>query len=178
MNLITTTDELKAALIEMGAGTDAASVFCAAATPAGSDVAGQALDVLVARTNSRDGTVSVRSVRFRHWLLNWRALLLDAAPAASAAAYDGPTVQRFLALLVCLKAMAGAATISLGEDEAKLALLIWSTDEQILDKGKILELSGFSEARFESSIQSLLDIGALEVEEDARIIKVERIIFV
>lgn len=178
MDHITTNEALEAFLIRVGVDDEVASQFVAHASPPPESSEKGAVEAIVAKRGHR-GVKEVRNVSLKNWMVNWPQLLFDAGVALGGAAASGTNpYYRVLLLLACLRSMAKAAIRDLGESEAKLVVLIYESPGDVVDKSLLKNASGLNSKVFEASIDVLLDVGAIALEEDERIFKTSSIIYI
>lgn len=176
MNKIHTVDALAKNLMLQGIDEESVKMFSIFASPPPQDEKARAeLDALIVR--QAQGVSSVSSIRLRHWRVNWKALVLSVPTVVSTTLDSTTTYVQVVNFLTCLALLGDAAVRRLGETEARLLIQIFDQSNDIVNKRDLEVMSGLEKDTFEGAIQTLLELGAIDVEDDARIIKTDTIIY-
>lgn len=170
--------DLKAALLALNVNSMLADVMVANAKPPSSVREDASLGALIARAGAEPGELKVTSARLKNWVLNWKVMLFDAAPAFATASTNEHRLVQILALLKGLKGLLDAGTVTLTEREARLVAAIWSDQEPIVSKAAVQAQVGLDAKEFEAGIDALLRLGIVDIEDDARIVKTEWMLMV
>jgi hypothetical protein len=169
---------LDAELDLAGVTDDIRKLICDHASEPGTSEAELVLKRIVVKDGKEPGTRKVLSARLQNWVLNWKTLLFDAVPSIAGGLGSSSKIGIVVGLLKGVKALVEGALVELGEREAQLVMLFWSDENPVLSKSAALSTSGLPSAEFEHALDGLLALGIIDIEDDSRIIKTERILFV
>ena len=178
---ITTSEGIEALLSASGVEEDVRRKVIRYASRIDSQPAKVDLSALIAREGSAPGRVLVYSVRMRHWTLHLGALMEMAAGALAAVGCHSPERSLFCGgrILVALRAMVGASTVSLGEREARLLVNLWCDDApRRIRKATARARSGLPEDQFEETLNALVEVRAIDIDADEWVVRTDYIVFV
>jgi hypothetical protein len=175
---IESASQFDAELSRAGAADEVRRLILDHADEPGAPAAKLAFEHIVVTGGKEPGTKKVFSARLRNWVLNWKKLLFDAGLNFAGGLASSSKVGIAVGLLKGLKSLVDGALVELGEREASLVLLLWSDERAVVSKNTVLSQSGLTSAEFEKALDGLIALGIIDIEDDNRIIKTERILFV
>ncbi|MBJ7405702.1 MAG: hypothetical protein JHD07_21305 [Bradyrhizobium sp.] len=175
---IESASQLDAELSREGAADDVRSLILGHADEPDAPAAKLAFERIVVTAGKERGTKKVLSARLRNWVLNWHKLLFDAGLSIAGGLASTSKLGIAVGLLRALKSLVENAVVELGEREASLVLILWSDPAAAVSKSTMLSRSGLTSAEFEKGLDGLISLGIIDIEDDDRIVKTERILFV
>jgi hypothetical protein len=133
---------------------------------------------IVVDATREPGKVQARSFRLRNWVMNWKAVLFEGVPNLLLAAHSESKYAMIGHLLLGLKTLIEGASMTIGERETRLLIQFWDDGASRVSKDEAERKSGWPKPEFENSLNVLLEIGAIDIDDDEWIYKTELIYFV